>query len=68
MSGITDLDNLLASLKPKLASGEFVFVCRSSAKYGDGGELDPIATFEENEGLTLVVPKDRADAVGEPYN
>ncbi|TWT82689.1 ACT domain protein [Planctomycetes bacterium CA13] len=67
MSGITDLRTLLASLKPVLVDGEFVFVSRPLGKYGDGVELNPIATFAENEGLTLVIPKDRADAAGEQY-
>lgn len=68
MSGITDLATLLASLRPVLARGEFVFVSRPLASYGDGVELNPIAAFVEKEGLTLVVQKDRADAVGEQYH
>lgn len=68
MGGITDLGTLLASLRPILEDGEFVFVSRPRGKYGDGAELNPIATIAENEGLTLVVQKDRADAAGERYH
>lgn len=68
MSGITDLPTLLASLRPALGGGEFVFVTRPGASYGDGAELAPVAAFTEAEGLTLVVPRDRAEARGEPYD
>ncbi len=67
MSGITNLETLLASMNPVLVPGEFVFVSRLNAKYGEGSDLNPIAAFEENEGLTLIVPRDRADEVGESY-
>lgn len=68
MSGITDLPFLLASMEPTLSSGEFVFVSRSDAAYGNGVELSPVAAFAEDEGLTLVVPKGRANAHGEVYS
>lgn len=68
MSGITNLQTLLANLKPTLASGEFVFITRPKAKYGDGADLKPIAAFEESEGLTLIIPKDRADEAGIRYD
>jgi len=68
MSGITDLQSLLATLQPSLAPGDFVFVTLPLATYGDRAGLKPIAAFTENEGLTLVVPKDRADDAGEQYD
>lgn len=67
MSGISDLPTLLASLSPVVSSDVYVFLTRPFATYGDGAELDPIATFSENEGLTLVVRKERAEASGERY-
>ncbi|MCR9115368.1 MAG: ACT domain-containing protein [bacterium] len=67
MPGITDLPTLLARLQPVLTEGEFVFVTRATATYGDGAELQPIAAIVEDEGLTLVAPKILADAAGEPY-
>jgi hypothetical protein len=60
-SGISDLSTLLATMRPLIVPGEFVFISQPSGKYGDGAQLDPIAAFAEKEGLTLVVPKHRAD-------
>jgi len=68
MSGTSDLPSLLASLSPVVSSHVYVFLTRADATYGDGVELDPIATFSENEGLTLIVPRDRADSAGEEYD
>jgi len=67
MSGITSLQTLLANLQPSLAAEEFVFISRPHAQYGDGAELNPVAVIAEDEGLTLIVPKRRADAAGENY-
>ena len=67
MTGITDLETLLANLKPTLVPGEFVFITLPLAKYGDGAELSPIAAFEENEGLTLILRKESADAADKHY-
>lgn len=51
-------------MRPTLGSEELVFVSRPGASYGDGAELSPVASFAEDKGLTLVVPKQRADAHG----
>ena len=64
MSGETDLQKLVAGLKPRLLAGEFVFVCLADARYGDYAELEPVASYREDEGLTLVVPRARALAAG----
>ena len=60
MRGETDLDRLLASMSPVLTEGEYVFCTISGAKYGDYAESNPIASFAESEGLTLVLSKDSA--------
>lgn len=67
MNGIVDLKTLLRGLEPKLHDDEFVFVCRPCGSYGDGAELSPVASFVEDEGLTLVVRKSQADDAGEIY-
>lgn len=67
MTGITNLTTLLANLRPELLDGQFVFITRPQWTYGAGAELHPIATFSEPEGLTLVVPKELADASGQSY-
>ena len=64
MSGETDLSKLIAGMAPRLLSGEFVFVSFPGAAYGDHAELEPVASCRESEGLSLVVPRERALAQG----
>lgn len=54
MGGATDLDYLLAQARPILDPQEYVFVSLP-AIYGDLADWDPIASFSESEGLTLVI-------------
>ena len=61
MSGETDLARMLASLSPQLVDGEYVFISFANSRYGDHAELEPIAAIDETEGLTLVIPRWRAD-------
>ena len=61
MTGETDLNRLLASLSPRLIDGEFVFCAFPDSRYGDYAHLEPVAAIVEPEGLTLVVPKSKAD-------
>ena len=63
MSGITELDELLRAMSPKLLDSEFVF-CTVKGKLNDYAELDPVATFIESEGLTLVLEKSVAEKAG----
>ena len=42
-------------------TGEFVFCSFPNARYGNHSDLEPIAAVTENEGLTLVIPKSKAD-------
>ncbi|MGP5505472.1 ACT domain-containing protein [Psychrobacter celer] len=66
MSGITDLSQLLASMKPELIKEEFVF-CTVSGQLSQYLVLKPVATFLEAEGLTLVLTKHKADEAGLEY-
>ena len=66
MAGITDLDILVRSMSPQLVDGEFVFCTFADASYGDYAGLNPIASMRETEGLTLVVPRERAAVEGLP--
>jgi len=59
-SGGTDLQLLLSNMSPELRDGRYVFLSFPGAGYGDQAELEPIAAFSEDEGLTLVVPEDLA--------
>ena len=67
MTAISDLGTLLAGLAPNLKKGCFVFVSLPDGRYGDGAELAPVGSFQEEEGLTLIVPQSRADAAGLAY-
>ena len=67
MAGENDLGTLLADLSPRLGKGEYVFHSFPNGRYGMHPELEPIAAIAEAEGLTLVVPRERADAAGLPY-
>ncbi|MGM0633961.1 MAG: ACT domain-containing protein [Pseudomonadota bacterium] len=67
MSGEKDLDSLLASLSPEFMEGEFVFCSFPGARYGQQRELEPVAVVVEREGLTLIIPRSRADAHGHDY-
>ena len=67
MSGETNLQALLANLRPRLRSEAFVFTTIPEGAYGDLPELAPIASFREAEGLTLVLLQERADRRGLPY-
>jgi hypothetical protein len=67
MTGETDLSKMLASLAPKLQDEEYIFCTMEDGRYGDHPELEPIASFMEAEGLTLVIPKHHADEHGIPY-
>ena len=60
-TGESNLSKLLETMSPVLMAGEFVFITMPNARYGDHAELQPIASFNESEGLALVVPKQRAD-------
>ena len=61
MTGEKDLQKLLRSMSPQLLEGEVVFCTFPDAQYGDYPELEPVASIREAEGLTLVIPKSRAD-------
>ena len=67
MSGEKSLGKLLPALSPELIAGEFVFCSFANARYGDHSDLEPIAAFTESEGLTLVIPKSKADEHGIKY-
>jgi len=56
MSGITELDELLKSMQPALLEPEYVF-CTVIGELVDYVSLNPVATFIEAEGLTLVLEK-----------
>ena len=68
MAGEEDLSKLLALLRPGLIPGDFVFCTVANMKYGDHAELQPIASVQEAEGLTLVLDKHTAEEAGLAYD
>ena len=67
MTGERNLDTLLAAMSPVLIAGKYVFCSFENSQYGDHTELKPIAACKEPEGLTLVIPKSKADEKGLHY-
>ena len=59
MTAITDLDILLNSMSPELIEGDYVF-CTVEGGLADYVHLNPMATFREKEGLTLVLTEEVA--------
>jgi len=54
-------------MSPALHAEEYVFCCFKNSGYGEHSHLEPIAAFAENEGLTLVIPRPKADGHGIDY-
>jgi hypothetical protein len=67
MSGETDLDKLIGSMQPILSEPEYVFASLDKDSPIAVAQLQPLATFYEEEGLTVIVLKTHADALGIPY-
>ncbi len=61
MAGVTDLDELLLTLRPEVRDGEYVIVVSEA-------DLPAEATIRETEGTTLVLRREHADAAGIPYD
>ncbi|MDP5207726.1 ACT domain-containing protein [Alishewanella sp. SMS8] len=67
MTAVVELKQLLAGLKPQLMADEWVF-CTVTQPLAHFLTLDPLATFLEPEGLTLVLKKTTADQAGLAYS
>jgi len=67
LAGEKNLDNLLRLMSPALIEGDYVFCTVKNSKYGDYADAEPIASFAEAEGLTLVLLKDDAETFGLSY-
>ena len=68
MSSITDLNQLIAQMRPALQPDHFVFCTFPGKKYGDFAELNPISAYLESEGLTLILPQTQADQANIAYD
>lgn len=65
MTGETDIKKLLQGMKPKRNEGEFVYCTVDSTQHA--AALNPLCMFQEEEAVTVVVPKQRADEAGLSY-
>lgn len=63
MSGERELAVLLRSMQPSLGKTVFVYCTFPQEQPAPAG-LDPVMTFREAEGLTLVLPGEQAAAAG----
>lgn len=64
MSGERDLRTLIATMRPELQPGRFVFATVPEPPEG----CTPVVQVREDEGVTLVVPQDEADRLGLDYD
>ena len=67
LAGEKNLNKLLGSLSPRLLGGDYVFCTVKDARYGDYAKAKPLASFSEQEGLTLVLLKESASELGLQY-
>jgi hypothetical protein len=67
MAGETELAKLIASMTPMLNNNEYIFGTLKSHNAQSLALLSPISTFQEKEGLTVVVEKSKADEHKLPY-
>lgn len=68
MSGETDIEKLLSLLQPRLLEGYYVF-CTIDKSAGEILDvLTPLATFREDEGLSLLLLQQQADQAGLSYD
>jgi hypothetical protein len=63
MTGERDLTALLRHMKPELRPGTFVF-CTIPPSEPIPGAISPLLTFREQEGTTLVILQEEAEAAG----
>ena len=61
-----DLQKLLATMRPKLHPGEFVFATVSTADF-ERIQINPWGWFRETEGITLILEKSEALSNGLHY-
>ncbi|WP_284270906.1 ACT domain-containing protein [Bradyrhizobium iriomotense] len=66
MAGETNLEALLGDMRPELREGVFVF-CTVTADIELAAAINPLLTFREHEGTTLVIRREEAEKAGLRY-
>ncbi|WP_415716475.1 ACT domain-containing protein [Roseibium sp.] len=64
MTGETDLQKLIAHMLPMLDPEPYVFCTFASKSMMDLAEYEPIGVFCETEGVTAILPVERARELG----
>jgi len=67
MPGTEVLSQLLRTMEPQCVDGAYVF-CSVSGSLANYVHLDPLATCQEKEGLTLLLSRSQADQAGLSYD
>jgi uncharacterized protein len=65
MTVVRDLTQMLAQMHPEQHPGRYVFTTVTGAPPAG---VRPVMTFAEDEGLTLILSQDEADAAGLAYD
>lgn len=68
MSGEKNLSTLIKSMSPVLSDHEYVFCCLLEKELTLLNQLHPLATYQEQEGLTVILNKNQADEYAMNYN
>ncbi|MUH34985.1 ACT domain-containing protein [Zobellia amurskyensis] len=66
MAGEKNLAEMIKGMTPKLNEGEYVFVTLANAD--KISRADTICEFKEEEGITVIIAKQKADALRLPYD
>jgi len=66
MSGETSLEKLLQGMKPELHEGKYVYCTVDSFQHAV--TLNPVCVFQEQEAITVILPKHQADDAALSYS
>ena len=68
MTGETNLQKLINTMTPMLSEHEYIFATLHAPTFEYLESLDPIGTFKEKEGLTVILLKSKADELAIDYS
>jgi len=64
MTGETDLQNLISHMRPMLDPEPYVFCTFATKSLVELAKYEPIGLFSETEGMTAILPLERARELG----
>jgi len=67
MSGVSDINELLDTMKPVVVPGEYVFCSLSNEEFS-GLDKEPVLFFREREGITVIITKEEAESKSLKYS